>query len=73
VVWFKQTINNACGMYAVLHALSNGSCRRFLGEWAPVVLGPSSSDLARSAMRLMQLYYRTKFPPCPAPSRMHPP
>ncbi len=32
VVWFKQTINNACGMYAVLHALSNGSCRRFLGE-----------------------------------------
>lgn len=24
VIWFKQTIHNACGLYAVLHALSNG-------------------------------------------------
>ncbi|OAQ57854.1 ubiquitin c-terminal hydrolase l3 [Purpureocillium lilacinum] len=23
VVWFKQTINNACGLYATIHALSN--------------------------------------------------
>ena len=23
VMWFKQTINNACGLYAILHALSN--------------------------------------------------
>lgn len=23
VVWFKQTINNACGLYAILHALCN--------------------------------------------------
>ena len=23
VVWFKQTINNACGLYAILHALGN--------------------------------------------------
>ncbi|KAL3230210.1 Ubiquitin carboxyl-terminal hydrolase YUH1 [Nakaseomyces bracarensis] len=25
VVWFKQTIKNACGLYAVLHSLSNNS------------------------------------------------
>jgi ubiquitin carboxyl-terminal hydrolase L3 len=25
VVFFKQTINNACGLYAVLHAVCNGS------------------------------------------------
>lgn len=41
VVWFKQTINNACGLYAVLHAVSNGKARSFIGElpsyinWAP--------------------------------------
>ncbi|KAK2032499.1 ubiquitin carboxyl-terminal hydrolase, family 1 [Colletotrichum zoysiae] len=29
-VWFKQTINNACGLYAILHALSNGRAKDFL-------------------------------------------
>jgi ubiquitin carboxyl-terminal hydrolase L3 len=24
VVWFRQTIGNACGLYAILHALCNG-------------------------------------------------
>ncbi|KAG8995585.1 ubiquitinyl hydrolase 1 [Tulasnella sp. JGI-2019a] len=24
VIWFKQTINNACGLYGVLHCVSNG-------------------------------------------------
>lgn len=28
VVFFKQTINNACGLYAILHAISNGDARR---------------------------------------------
>ncbi|KAK4172238.1 putative ubiquitin carboxyl-terminal hydrolase 1 [Triangularia setosa] len=43
VVWFKQTIHNACGLYAILHALSNirplsrffeqdSSFLRFLGD-----------------------------------------
>lgn len=27
VVWFKQTINNACGLYGILHALCNGPAR----------------------------------------------
>src|SRR4051812_1384602 len=31
IVWYKQTINNACGLYAILHALSNGVARDLLG------------------------------------------
>jgi len=31
-VWFKQTIHNACGLYGILHALSNGAARGFVGE-----------------------------------------
>jgi ubiquitin carboxyl-terminal hydrolase L3 len=31
VVFFKQTINNACGLYAVLHAICNGSAVAELG------------------------------------------
>lgn len=31
VVWYKQTIGNACGMMGVLHAVSNGSSRDFIG------------------------------------------
>lgn len=30
VIWFKQTINNACGLYAILHAVSNGGARDFI-------------------------------------------
>lgn len=30
VVWYPQTINNACGLYAMLHALSNGAARDVL-------------------------------------------
>lgn len=32
VVWFKQTIYNACGLYALLHALSNGEASNHLGK-----------------------------------------
>lgn len=32
IIWFKQTINNACGLYGILHALSNGPARDLLGE-----------------------------------------
>ncbi|PKX96924.1 ubiquitin carboxyl-terminal hydrolase isozyme L1 [Aspergillus novofumigatus IBT 16806] len=27
VMWYKQTINNACGLYAIFHAVSNGDAR----------------------------------------------
>ena len=33
VVWFKQTINNACGLYAVLHAVCNGDGKSFIGKF----------------------------------------
>lgn len=31
-IWFKQTIHNACGLYAVLHALCNGEAARYIGK-----------------------------------------
>lgn len=31
VVFFKQTINNACGLYALLHAVCNGKAMGTLG------------------------------------------
>ena len=31
VVWFRQTINNACGLYAILHAICNIENRGFIG------------------------------------------
>ncbi|KAI5212097.1 cysteine proteinase [Aureobasidium subglaciale] len=30
VVWYKQTIGNACGLIGVLHAVSNGAARDFI-------------------------------------------
>ena len=31
VVWYKQTIYNACGLYALLHGISNGAAREHIG------------------------------------------
>ena len=33
VMWFRQTINNACGLYGILHAVSNGDAREYVGKW----------------------------------------
>lgn len=36
ILWFKQTINNACGLYGILHAVLNGGARDYLSiyhEW----------------------------------------
>jgi ubiquitin carboxyl-terminal hydrolase L3 len=30
VIWYKQTIHNACGLYGILHAISNGNARNFI-------------------------------------------
>lgn len=30
VVWYKQTINNACGLYGILHTISNGEARNWI-------------------------------------------
>lgn len=32
VMWYKQTINNACGLYGILHAVSNGDARDLIGK-----------------------------------------
>lgn len=32
VMWYRQTINNACGLYGILHAVSNGDARHFISE-----------------------------------------
>jgi ubiquitin carboxyl-terminal hydrolase L3 len=31
VIWFKQTIGNACGLIGLLHGASNGEARRRVG------------------------------------------
>jgi ubiquitin carboxyl-terminal hydrolase L3 len=31
VVWYKQTIGNACGLIGVLHGVSNGAARTHIG------------------------------------------
>lgn len=33
VVFFRQTIGNACGLFATLHAVCNGEARGFMGEY----------------------------------------
>lgn len=30
ILWFKQTINNACGLYGILHATMNGDARDYI-------------------------------------------
>jgi ubiquitin carboxyl-terminal hydrolase L3 len=32
ILWFKQTINNACGLYGLLHAVCNSAARNFIGK-----------------------------------------
>lgn len=36
VVWFKQTIRNACGLIGLLHGVANGGARRFIGLRRPL-------------------------------------
>ena len=31
VMWFKQTIRNACGLMGLLHGVSNGPVKEFIG------------------------------------------
>ncbi|KAI0346890.1 cysteine proteinase [Trametopsis cervina] len=31
-LWFKQTINNACGLYGILHAVANGKAKDHIVE-----------------------------------------
>jgi ubiquitin carboxyl-terminal hydrolase L3 len=33
VVWWRQTIRNACGLMGLLHAVCNGPAREFIGKF----------------------------------------
>jgi ubiquitin carboxyl-terminal hydrolase L3 len=32
LLWFKQTINNACGLYGLIHAVCNSKARNLVGR-----------------------------------------
>ncbi|KAL7627850.1 ubiquitinyl hydrolase 1 [Parahypoxylon ruwenzoriense] len=50
VLWFKQTIRNACGLMGLLHAVSNGPARNFVEPNTPLsTLIASSIPLAPAA------------------------
>lgn len=46
VIWFKQTIRNACGLIGLLHAITNGGARE------QIVAGSSLEQLLREAIPL---------------------
>jgi ubiquitin carboxyl-terminal hydrolase L3 len=46
VVWFRQTIRNACGLIGLLHAAANGEASGFIGE------GSDLERLIRAAVPL---------------------
>ncbi|EEB88180.1 hypothetical protein MPER_14122 [Moniliophthora perniciosa FA553] len=52
VVWFKQTIGNACGLYGILHSLSNGSARKHIGEGKRLYLEVLKSHLMVDSARI---------------------
>lgn len=41
ILWFRQTIQNACGLYAILHSVSNGSARDCICRYS--VVSPTAS------------------------------
>lgn len=45
VMWFRQTINNACGLYAILHAISNGEARKYIRKFYSSSSSSSSPPL----------------------------
>ncbi|GAB7356657.1 hypothetical protein MBLNU459_g7374t1 [Dothideomycetes sp. NU459] len=49
VVWYKQTITNACGLMGLLHAVSNGQARTFITP------DSSLANLIQDAIPLMPL------------------
>ena len=36
VIWFRQTIGNACGLYALIHAIGNGSASEFVEKGSTI-------------------------------------
>ncbi|KAF2265531.1 ubiquitin carboxyl-terminal hydrolase, family 1 [Lojkania enalia] len=67
VVFFKQTIDNACGLYAILHAVSNGDARKYIEGGSSlsrlidtcVTLKPSERALALEDSRELESSYES--------------
>ena len=51
VMWFKQTIGNACGLIGLLHAASNGPVRKFIGMFLYEHSGEERGSLIAIASR----------------------
>ncbi|KAJ4485337.1 ubiquitin C-terminal hydrolase L3 [Lentinula aciculospora] len=47
VIWFEQTIGNACGLYALLHCICNGAAKEYLSICVP--FDPTERALALEA------------------------
>lgn len=43
IVWYRQTINNACGLYGILHAISNVDARDFISRSRQVPTEPGNA------------------------------
>jgi ubiquitin carboxyl-terminal hydrolase L3 len=59
VIWYKQTIRNACGLIGLLHAVSNGNSRNFIGvyllqrpERIVLIIGQSQVQILRSWLKM---------------------
>jgi len=55
LVFFKQTINNACGLYAILHAVCNGEARQKIGTIAMTLIN-NRIDIDQTATRSLPNY-----------------
>lgn len=52
VVWYKQTIANACGLIGLLHAVSNGTARANIRRWSNISYTSRTLTVARARLGL---------------------
>lgn len=51
VIWYKQTIRNACGLIGILHAVSNGESKEFIGTNADLYISRKLTTVCRIRIR----------------------
>ncbi|KAF9458975.1 ubiquitin carboxyl-terminal hydrolase [Collybia nuda] len=67
VIWFEQTIYNACGLYGILHSVSNGDAANFIEPGSAlarllatcVPLAPHERALALEASEELEIAHAT--------------
>ena len=47
VMWYKQTIGNACGLIGLLHGVTNGSVRDYIGNVLLIVKTYNYSNISQ--------------------------